>query len=59
MNVSVNKIQFNYLHRDSGNYKIFGDLIFSNPENLDIQEIIALIKEHLIDGQYFYPENLG
>ncbi len=59
MNVSVNNIQFNYLHRDLGNYKIFGNLVFSNPHNLDIQEIKTLFKKHLIDGQYFYPEKFG
>lgn len=52
-------IQFNYLHRDSGNWKKFGRKQFSNPEKLSIEEIETKIRQNLIDGMYFYPENVG
>lgn len=52
-------IQFNYLHRDSGNWKKFGSKIFSNPEQLTIEEIEQGIRQSLIDRQYFYPEQVG
>ena len=32
-------IRFNYLYRDSGNYKKFGRKKFSNSEQLTIEEI--------------------
>jgi hypothetical protein len=46
-------IKFNYLYRDAGNYKQFGDIIFSNPENISLDCINESIKSHLIDGEYF------
>ena len=52
-------IRFNYLHRDSGNWKKFGSKQFSNPEKLSIEEIETKIRQNLIDGMYFYPENVG
>jgi hypothetical protein len=51
-------IRFNYLHRDSGNWKKFGSKIFSNPEQLTIEEIEQGIQQNLIDSQYFYPEKV-
>jgi hypothetical protein len=52
-------IRFHYLYRDSGNYKKFGFKDFSNPTNLSIGEIQAELSKKLIDGMYFYPENVG
>lgn len=52
-------IHFNYLHRDSGNYKKFGSKLFSNPERLTIEEITQKIRENLIDQEYFYPNQVG
>ena len=49
-------IRFNYLHRDSGNYKKFGSKEFSNPEQLCVDEIEPLIRQNLIDQEYFYPD---
>jgi len=47
-------IQFNYLYRDSGNYKKYGFVIFTNPDNLELAEIEKLILTKLIDGEWFY-----
>ena len=55
----IEVIRFNYLHRDSGNYKKFGSKRFSNPEQLTIEEINELLIQNLIDGSYFYPEQVG
>lgn len=52
-------IRFNYLHRDSGNWKKFGSKQFSNPERLSINEIDRKIHENLIDQSYFYPDQVG
>ena len=52
-------IRFNYLYRDSGNYKKFGRKIFSNPEQLAIEEIYQKLLESLIDQAFFYPEEVG
>jgi hypothetical protein len=52
-------IRFNYLHRDSGNWKKFGHKLFSNPEHLTLEEIEQKIRQNLIDQEYFYPEQVG
>ncbi len=36
MNSSV---KFNYLYRDAGNYKSWGELIFPNPDGLNLEEV--------------------
>ncbi|MEP6261457.1 MAG: hypothetical protein ABJ092_07760 [Gillisia sp.] len=51
-------LKFEYLHRDEGNYKIYGVVIFRNPENITIAEAEASIKANLIDQQYFYPKEM-
>ncbi len=55
----IEVIRFNYLHRDSENWKKFGSKQFSNPEKLSLEEIEMKIQQNLIDGMYFYPENVG
>ncbi len=55
----MRNIQFNYLYRDAGNYKVFGHAIFSNPDGLDIDQIEKSIKLALIDGQFFEPAKWG
>ncbi|WP_259069037.1 hypothetical protein HDF24_05590 [Mucilaginibacter sp. X4EP1] len=47
-------IKFNYLYRDSGNYKKFGSVVFSNPTNIELAEIEKLFKSKLIDELWFY-----
>jgi len=51
-------LEFHYLHRDEGNYKIHGSIIFKNPGLHSPAEGAALIKEKLIDGEYFYPNDV-
>ncbi len=52
-------ILFNYLYRDSGNYKKFGSKKYSNPEKLSIEDMTKKFKMCLIDQTYFYPEQVG
>lgn len=52
-------IRFNYLYRDSGNYKKFGSKLFLNTEGSTVEEIERNIRQNLIDQQYFYPEKVG
>lgn len=50
-------IQFNYLYRDSGNYKKYDFVIFANPGNIELAELESLIKSKLIWGEWFYAED--
>ncbi len=59
MNVSNNNLKFEYLYRDAGNYKQFGQLIFSNPTHLDLKTATSKIREKLIDTEFFYPAKVG
>jgi len=52
-------IRFNYLYRDSGNWKKFGSKRFSNPDQLQEDEIEKVIRQNLIDQEYFYPNQVG
>lgn len=48
-------VKLNYLYRDAGNYKVYGQIIFKQKSKITIQEIEHVIKSHLIDGEYFDP----
>ena len=48
-------IKLNYLYRDAANYKLFGSVVFSNPDNISITDIENKVRKHLIDGEYFEP----
>lgn len=52
----MTNIQFNYLYRDAGNYKVYGTEVFSNPNRLTLVEIEDKIKRSLIDGEFFDPK---
>ncbi len=47
-------IKFSYLYRDGANYKNYNQIIFSNPNSINLLEIEKLIREKLIDGKWFY-----
>ncbi len=57
METSKHNLKFEYLHRDDGNYKIFGSIIFANPSCISPEEANEIIKNKLIDEQYFYPKD--
>jgi len=56
MTYSKNNVKFNYLYRDGGNYKQFGFVIFTNDNNIQIEEILNQIQLKLIDGEFFDPK---
>jgi len=56
MNASNNNIRFNYLYRDAGNYKEFGEIIFTNQDSKSLEEIELAIRKNLIEGEFFIPE---
>ena len=47
-------IKFSYLYRDSGNYKKFSSVIFSNPKDIELSIVEALIESKLILDLWFY-----
>jgi hypothetical protein len=53
MSAGITSIQFSYLYRDAGNYKLFGQVVFRNPENLSLEETRGKIRAQLIDGEFF------
>ena len=55
---ATTNLKFEYLHRDEGNYKTFGSVIFKNPNNLSIEEATILIQDSLIDGEFFEPNDV-
>ena len=49
----MNNIKFNYLYRDGSNFKSWGEVVFSNPENLTVEEIeTKLLHSFLSDKQF-------
>lgn len=55
-------IRFNYLYRDGSNYKSWGEVIFSNPDNLSITKVeekiihVFLPDKQFIASQISIPE---
>jgi hypothetical protein len=49
-------IKFEYLYRDEGNYKEYGEVIFSNPNEIPQHVIQRIIEENLIEGSWFDPD---
>ena len=47
-------ISFNYLYRDYGNFKRFGSVLFSNPNQRTLAEIDTAIRTCLWDDSIFY-----
>lgn len=59
MNITPPNIQFSYLYRDACNYKLFGQVVFRNQENLSLEEIRGKIRAQLIDGEFFDAAKWG
>lgn len=55
----LHNIKFEYMYRDAGNYKQYGETVFGNPENQSIDSIKNKIAESLIDNEYFDPSVWG
>ena len=52
-------IKFCYLYRDSANYKQYNQIVFSNANHVNIGMIRKIIKQNLIDGEWFIASNLN
>ena len=52
-------MKFKYLYRDGSNYKQFNEVVFANLNNLTLKEIEEVIKENLIDSQWFVARDWG
>ena len=46
-------IKFSYLYRDAGNYKNYNNIIFSNPNNISVDQLENSIRNSLIEGLWF------
>ncbi|MCC8991335.1 MAG: hypothetical protein LM514_01790 [Streptococcus sp.] len=46
-------IRFEYLYRDFGNFKQWGEVIFSNPNNIDAGFASSIVEQVLIERVYF------
>ena len=47
------------MHRDEGNYKDHLEAVIENPNNIPLNEIEKRIKDALIDGEFFYHDQIG
>ena len=52
-------VSIEYLYRDAGNNKIWGEAIFRNSSSLSVADLDGEIKAGLIDGVFFEPDILG
>jgi len=52
-------LRFDYLYRDAGNYKNWGDLVFLNKDNCDACKLEQQARKFLIDGEFFVAEKAG
>jgi hypothetical protein len=50
---NIMNIRFEYLYRDAGNNKRWGEVVFANQQGLDVNVIMAYIADRLIDGHFF------
>lgn len=46
-------VRFEYLYRDSGNFKNWGEVVFSNPRGVRADIISAIAAQVLIDRTFF------
>lgn len=49
-------IRFEYLYRDAGNFKNWGEVVFSNPDHLSPEVITQMARAILIDQSFFVAE---
>ena len=49
-------ILFSYLYRDGANYKNYGEVVFANPQDIEISQVEEAIGASLIDGEWFHAK---
>ncbi len=52
-------VKLRYLYRDAGNYKNYGETIFSNKARLALPAIDAALRECMIDKGWFVANRWG
>lgn len=52
-------ICFEYLYRDAGNFKNWGEVIFANKNNYDTSYLEKMVRGVLIDKEFFVVNKLG
>ena len=55
----MNKIKFNYLYRDGSNYKSWGNVVFSNPQQLALSEIEAKLVAAFLPDRLFIASQIS
>jgi len=50
-------IRFEYLYRDAGNNKKWGDVVFLNESNVDLETLKTKLGLALISGEFFVAES--
>lgn len=52
-------VKYEYLYRDAGNNKRWGEVVFLNNQNTALDEIDKQIRKILIDGEFFIADRAG
>ena len=52
-------IKFRYLYSDVGNYKNFGNVVFSNPDDISLVEIKDSLVNAFCQKIFFVAEQIG
>ena len=52
-------VRFEYLYRDGGNYKNWGEVVFRNPRGHSIDAVSTMAGEAMIDRTFFEAEKAG
>jgi hypothetical protein len=58
-NIMLRNIKFIYLYRDSSNFKDWGEVVFFNEKEMDIDSISKDIIRHLDSGVFFVAEKIS
>lgn len=52
-------IRMEYLYRDAGNYKNWGEVVFANPNRVPVSDVEKLVAADLFERHYFLAESVG
>jgi hypothetical protein len=52
-------VRFEYLYRDAGNFKNWGEVVFTNPRHLSVRLVAEMAANVLIDHAYFVASKAG
>jgi hypothetical protein len=55
----MTNLTLHYIHRDEGNWKDRFEARIQNPAGYPAEQAEQMIREYLIDREFFYPEKVG